>query len=345
MLLLLSLGLGVTPALATDADSLSGPALLRQGLAVIHEHALGAGAVDWPRLEAELLGCLPGDAPCSAAWPLLEQALVSLGDAHARFVPPAAPRAALPHDAAETTGEEPAPTAARDSATPTVPTLPVGQRLADGVAYVLVPSCTTGDVEALREYAVSLRQTVLDLADPAPAGWIVDLRLNGGGNVWPMLCGLRPLLGDGVLAGSLRPDGSRVTCGSRDGAVWLDQGAGPVIQLEIPLPVGDRVLEGARVAVLQHGWTMSSGEMVASAFRGQPGARSFGEPSAGLTTATEPFPLADGSVLQLPTSRMTDRVGRVFDGPLLPDQQLSSSDWPSPEDPVARAAREWLLQP
>jgi C-terminal processing protease CtpA/Prc len=30
------------------------------------------------------------------------------------------------------------------------------------------------------------------------AGWIVDLRNNGGGNMWPMLTGIGSILGEGV---------------------------------------------------------------------------------------------------------------------------------------------------
>jgi len=38
-------------------------------------------------------------------------------------------------------------------------------------------------------------------------GWIVDLRGNGGGNMWPMLAGVGPVLGEGVVgSSSIRPE-------------------------------------------------------------------------------------------------------------------------------------------
>ena len=39
-------------------------------------------------------------------------------------------------------------------------------------------------------------------------GWIVDLRSNGGGNMWPMIAGLGPILGEGPLGYFIGPTGS-----------------------------------------------------------------------------------------------------------------------------------------
>ena len=40
-----------------------------------------------------------------------------------------------------------------------------------------------------------------DVLGAAACGWIVDLRSNGGGNLYPMLAALAPLLGPGPLLG------------------------------------------------------------------------------------------------------------------------------------------------
>ena len=34
---------------------------------------------------------------------------------------------------------------------------------------------------------------------PGLIGWIVDLRTDGGGNMWPMMAGLGPILGEGIM--------------------------------------------------------------------------------------------------------------------------------------------------
>jgi len=311
--------------------------LLHEAVAVARERALGAGAVDWLALERELAAGLAPEAGARAAWPALARVVAALGDPHARF-----------HPAEEVEAWSSAPAggaavAAADApATERVPLEPEGRHLADGTAYLVVPGCGASESGALRAWALALRRLVLELGETRPPGWIVDLRFDGGGNVWPMLVGLRPLLGDGEAARSVLPDGSRVRSGCDGARAWIDFGGGPRTQLEIEPPEGDRLVEHAPIAVLVHGWTMSSGELVALALGDLDRARTFGEPTAGLTSATEHFPLSDGSLLVLPTSRLADRFGRVLAGALEPDERVDSSAWPGPEDAVATAAWRWL---
>ena len=40
---------------------------------------------------------------------------------------------------------------------------------------------------------------------PYNIGWIVDLRGNGGGNMWPMLAGIGPILGEGIAGYFIDP--------------------------------------------------------------------------------------------------------------------------------------------
>jgi C-terminal processing protease CtpA/Prc len=321
--------------------------LVRESVELIRAHALGASLVDWD--EAERVECagLPAAAVRRAAWPAVAGLVARLDDPHARFFdsdeverwrqPSAAPQTSEAGPDSDKRAD-----ASPGTERPDVPTRPAARRLESDFGYVLVPSCNALRVEELRDYALVLRRAVLEVARSDPRGWIVDLRFNGGGNVWPMLAGLRPLLGDGEAARSVSAGGLAVRSGCDGGRVWLDQGRGEQVQLEIEPPAEDRVLAAPRVAVLVHGWTMSSGELVACAFLGRDGVRVFGEPTAGLTTATEFFPLSDGSLLVLPTSRMADRTGRVWSGPLAPDELVTSVDWPSASDGVAQSALRWL---
>src|SRR5690606_13717711 len=99
-----------------------------------------------------------------------------------------------------------------------------------------------------------------------------------GGNMWPMLAGLAPLLGDGVVGAFAPPaetptrwwiDGGNAGSGER-----LQAASHYAVEIAGPTPI---------VAVLTGPRTASSGEAVAVAFRGHPGARSFGEPTHGVT--------------------------------------------------------------
>src|SRR5690606_7638415 len=96
-------------------------------------------------------------------------------------------------------------------------------------------------------------------------GWIIDLRRNSGGNLWPMLLGVGPLVGDGDAGAAVYPDGRRVPFWYRDGRVGL----GDYVQLRVTRPYRLRRRD-PYLAVLLGERTASSGEILAGAFRGSP---------------------------------------------------------------------------
>jgi C-terminal processing protease CtpA/Prc len=159
----------------------------------------------------------------------------------------------------------------------------------------------------------------------------VDLRRNEGGNMWVMLRGLRPLVGNDPL-------GFFVTRGDHR-SVWRD--AAP---REPSAPADHLHHVDPPVAVLTSRITASSGEAVAIAFRGRPETRSFGEPTWGLTTGNSPRRMPDGAVLELTTAAEADRLGRVYDDRIAPDDAVPL-DWTKLDtagDPVIAAALAWL---
>ncbi len=323
------------PSTATSARS-----LLHEAIVVISSRSWGRGRVDWAALERELAAGLPADAPPAAAHGAIAIAVARLNDHHARFAPPAEPR---PAAAPRTPEAAPALPQEIKSPPPRLPTKPEAVMLPEKVAYVVIPGCNGPDTDSLRTFAHELSAELARMHEAAPASWLLDLRLNGGGNLWPMLLGLYPLLGDGDAMTSIENGAANAAYGVSRDAVWIDWGRGKESQLDW----GDKKpaagpIERPRVAVLIGPWTMSSGEAVAITFRGREAVRVFGEPTAGLTTVTNIFPLSDGSTLNLPVSRMGDRVGRAVDGPVVPDETVSFPGWPGPDDPAATAARAWL---
>ena len=146
-------------------------------------------------------------------------------------------------------------------------------RAADGAAgpaarpaisrYLKVPGFAGGTPAQQVEFAETLRNIIQSHDGQSVCGWIVDLRQNTGGNLWPMLAGLGPLLGDGELAASVYPDGRRVAVWHRDGQA----GFGDYTQLRVRSPY--RVSAAAPVAVLLGPGTASSAEVLAVAFRGR----------------------------------------------------------------------------
>lgn len=104
-----------------------------------------------------------------------------------------------------------------------------------------------------------------------------------------------------------------------------------------------RTRADAPAAVLMDGQTASSGEMTALRFVGRPNTRTFGAPTYGVTTGNEDYVLADGAALFITVSRMKDRTGRAYGGPIPPDEPVEPAEAATlAEDPVVRAALAWL---
>jgi len=171
-------------------------------------------------------------------------------------------------------------------------------------------------------------------------GWIVDLRQNGGGNMWPMLAGIGPVLGNGTAGSFVFPEGlttpylaagATLTWSYSGGAACFDGQPNTSVTapytLRAPAP---------RVAVLQDGGTGSSGEAIAISFIGRPDTRSFGAATYGVSSANWGFSLSDGGVLQLLVALDRDRNGTTYGGSIAPDEPAAG-----PAEAVA-AAVAWL---
>jgi carboxyl-terminal processing protease len=200
--------------------------------------------------------------------------------------------------------------------------------LAGGLGYVDLPA-VAGLPDTFEKDAVAAIRVV----DAEPrCGWVVDLRRNFGGNMWPMIHAIRPILG-AATPGYFVSSAGRDAFSDRYGRAPGEYAA--VYQPKQPDPP---------VAVLTSRLTSSSGEALAISFRGRPSTRSFGEATFGVPTSNQSFPLADGAVLVLTTMREADRTGHVYDGPIAPDQVVEI-DWTrieSDSDPVLLAAMSWL---
>ena len=97
------------------------------------------------------------------------------------------------------------------------------------------------------------------------------------------------------------------------------------------------------VAVLTDRRTASSGEATAIVFRGRSEARTFGESTAGLSTANAAFPLSDGALIVLTVSTMADRTGQLYGKELVSDEVIEGEKTGDPTtDAPLRRALDWL---
>ncbi len=206
--------------------------------------------------------------------------------------------------------------------------------------YIQVPGffATPDMVDSL---ARTISDSLCQYAGIKARGVIVDLRMNKGGNLYPMLSGLGSLLGDGPIGGETGVDGQTLRS-------WVIQN-GNFIQAGVPMSDIQHSCGTAfaktPVVVLTGPITISSGAMVAIAFKGRSKTRLIGEPTGeGYTTSNGWFQLGPRSALNLAGAFVSDRQGKVYDNNVTPDEIITGSPHFGnlEKDAQVAAALKWL---
>jgi carboxyl-terminal processing protease len=307
----------------TATPILSSQAYLTAAFDIMQQHSVNRKKVNWTKLRQEAFADARGAKTPAETYSAIQLTLGALGDHHSFFIDP---QHAQQLGTALLTSDE----------------QPHGQLLAPGIGYLELPGFV-GSQRAAQGY-VTLAQDLIRTVDrTGTCGWVVDLRNDDGGNMWPMLDGVGPILGNGIAGSFVEPDGSKQVWSYVNGRVQL---AGSIIlEAESPYHL-KRILPP--VAVLTGPQTASAGEAVVVAFRGRPTARSFGEPTNGLPTANEGFTLRDGAILWLTVGLDADRSGRTYESAIAPDQvvPLDASQigrtFGTTHDAGVQAATIWL---
>jgi C-terminal processing protease CtpA/Prc len=300
---------------------------IERALEIIEANAVTRGQLDWPIYRRSVLEQARGAESIEDSYLALRFALSSLGDQHSYQ---------MTSRQLDSLAERPF----GNASTGREPIAPRGEMLTGSIAYLMLPGFAGGAHGDQVQFAEALHGVIADLDGQAACGWIVDLRNNSGGNLWPMLAGIGPLLGDGEAGASVRPNGERTELWYRDGKVGL----GDYVQLRV---AGDpyRLREtNAPVAVLTGRSTASAAEIVATAFEARAGTRSFGAATSGATTGTQIFPLSDGAALVLAVAATSDRNGRIYSGRIEPDVAVAGDERGIElrDQAAVHAASQWL---
>jgi C-terminal processing protease CtpA/Prc len=291
---------------------------VREALQLMQEHSLHRNNIDWAKLTSLTL------ATEGSAHDAVRYALEQLGDRHSFLRVP-------------TPGNDHA--SVSPQLTPTGHLLP---RSSLPIGVVKIPGFSVFSLAApeASEFVRTAHALLQDLAAAHVVGWIIDLRDNWGGNMWPMLAAVGPLLGARDV-GHYDNASSRQTWWHENGAVGIrDQGQEYTLLNVEPQPNADlNACASAPVAVVINGATASSGEATAVSFRGRQRTRFFGCPTYGLSTDNQTFALADGSELLLTVAVFVDRNGQKYESGMTPDEPTEGDD----EHSIGAAAH-WLIQ-
>lgn len=197
---------------------------------------------------------------------------------------------------------------------------PSSKIIDNSIGYLSLPTHLSMNEKDNSNYADTLRKQI-ELLDKnySIKGWVVDLRENRGGNMWPMLAGLNPIIEDGTV-------GYFVTKGKA--IKWKSNSKNTYKCKNL----------NNRIAILIDTSTASSGEMTAISLLGRKDSKSFGKRTSGYTTANENYKLSNGAMLFLATAYCEDRTKKKYIGKIIPDVEVLENAETISE------SKKWLLE-
>ncbi|ULQ54700.1 S41 family peptidase [Flavihumibacter fluvii] len=212
--------------------------------------------------------------------------------------------------------------------------------LANGIAYYKMPAVLIGsNQEKMKQWANMLTDSLCKLETQHPRGYIVDLRMNNGGNSEPMWQALKDLIGEENH--TYTADANRKILPDETDSVTVRYRMAALpdrpcsFQKHIP------------VAVLIGPGTASSGEIMALSFSTRRKTRLFGEPTIGVASVTNGFVIQEKGYLLLTVGYIANARKEILSSYYIqPDVFVKSDDnYSEPEkDVTVQAALKWLNQ-
>ena len=270
---------------------------LNEIVGLMQANSINRAQINWTDFRAQVFARAQGAQTIADTYPAISLALGLLNDHHSFFSAPGGGGIGNP--------------SSRRCAAASVsrPALP------GDIGYVRVTAFSGADAAAVRTFADSVQDQIRVADRPDLSGWIVDLRGNGGGNMWPMLAGVGAVLGDGIAGYFIPPGGTASAWAYANGASTNNGFAQAMVSSAYVV-----ARTSPRVAVLTDNLVASSGEAVAISFRARPNTRSFGTATCGLSTANQTYRLSDGAMLYLTVAVMADRTRTPYGDSIGPDE-------------------------
>ena len=279
-------------------------------LNIMENNSINKHTIDWPDFRAKVIARVQGARTIEDTYPGVSDALKMLGDNHSFLIQPDGN--SIYHTTIHCTRQATSKPANLGN-----------------VGYVKVNTFTGTEAEG-QAFSKEIQEQIKGQDNANIVGWIVDLRSNGGGNMWPMLAGTGPVLGDGISGYFIDADGVEEGWGYKDGAA-LSVG---VVVANVTDPY-ELIVPNPKVAVLLDNGVASSGEVMAISFIGRGNTKSFGSPTCGLSTSNSMFILAGGHTLYLTTGYLADRNKNKFGIPIVPDQSSTNQS-------IIQDAIDWI---
>ena len=193
----------------------------------------------------------------------------------------------------------------------------------ENIGYIRIPGMLMIDLtqDSLNLETQKMYDEIVDLAkEKKLEGWIIDLRFNTGGNVYPMLASLHYLLGNNIMYKELDASGKiSKTNQLKDGGFYSGE------ELKAKTRVSIKPDLSIPVAIITGKMTGSSGEDIAVAFKNRKNTVFIGEQSYGFLTGNDLVELPYSTKLALTTCYIVDN-NDVYREYITPDIAVSKKD-------------------
>lgn len=206
------------------------------------------------------------------------------------------------------------------------------------IGYIRVPSMSQGNGRADWDAkAQQLNDSLCTILSLNPKGIILDVRLDGGGVMFPMILGLKQILGEGKV-GSFH---------IKNDQQWLIKGNTFFIDSTSMATIIPKCITNAQsipcVLLIGPG-TGSSGEFLVMAFKGRAKTVLIGTETAGYVTVNNGFGIKNGSSMNLSVGSGQDRNGQNYTEAIQADVILNKVDHFNDlkNDEKVQAAVKWL---
>jgi len=283
---------------------------ITESLDLLEENSVNKNEIDWRKFKKDVFKKAQNAKKIEDTYPAISYAIKKLNDNHSYFKPVT--------EIETNSNNKPLPILS-DEITPI------------DIGYIRIPFCI-GTENEYDNYISSIRNKIEKQSLKKLQGWIIDLRGNFGGNMWPMLLAIEPLIGNGTLGYFIDANENSEAWKIIEGKAYIEN------QLIMEVKGFSKMdFSNQFLAVLTDNRTASSGEAITIALKRRENSKSFGQSTFGVSTGCVAHELSDGSVINLAESVFADRERTKYGSSIAPDFEFE-------ENQAIKAGIEWIYK-
>ena len=304
------------------------------------ETSLYAKNVDWKKVDARFIEISKGRKDTKSLIPALQYLINELGDKHATIRSTKDYQILVSYTGPNKSKDNRKPDYVNNVINDTEAKFGCQEYAFHDGTYGHLNIVGIGGNASVDDEATIMQNCIRQLKSTGTNKWIVDLRNNGGGNMNPMLAGMAPLFKDGFIGGGTDANNNLIhKYEIKDGNFYDTD--------RLVYDTKNRIMNCSTdpVVVLTSKYTISSGELVAVAFKGRPNTKFVGETTAGYTTGNGYEIITDELAMIISKSYFTDRNLVKYENNVGVDLEIPFEEGSNNMiDKQFNKARTWLSQ-